>query len=195
MTSHRFVRIGVLALLSLGLATASASQTTDGRERTYSDSATETHVLLDVLVVGYTREFMADERRRKHLVIGRDLERMRQHYHDAVAERLAPEFSIATEPGPRVVRVEAYLVDHELDNRDWLANKDTFRGAPGVRLVAYLRDSRTGEILDRVGMTLGPRPSRLMKNSPGYYWDFMRSAFDRIATRLLWALEDGVAAS
>ena len=106
---------------------------------------------------------------------------------------VASAFSVWPEPGPRVLRMDAFLIDHVLDKRDWLVpTRTVFRSAPRVRLIVFLRDSQSDELVDSVGLTLAPHGSRLMKDSPGFFWHYMRIVFDRIATRVRWALEDGV---
>ena len=148
-------------------------------------------MLVAPLAIGYTRGFLSNDELREFRIEGADLERIRRHYLEMVTAGLASAYPIASEPGPAVVRVDAILIDHVLDKRDWLSpTRLVFRGAPGVRLVAFLRDSQTGELVGRVGFDLQPRANRLMKESPGFYWHFMRRVFDRIATRLRWTLED-----
>lgn len=194
-------RLGLVALLTITLATPMASLAAEpaaggGSEPAPSvDSAPRrfVQVIVHPLLVEYTPEFLANERRRRLRVEGKDLERMRRDYHEIVTTKLSPEFPTAAGPGPEVARVDAVLVDHEVDKRAWLAPaRDVFRGAPAVQLVAYIRDSQTGEILDTVGMTLRPDPNRMMQDTPGAYWNFMRQVFDRIGIRLRWALEDGI---
>jgi hypothetical protein len=138
---------------------------------------------------------MANRKKRKLVIRGRELERIRRHYHEVIMEKLGSDFVIASKPGPRVVRVEAYLVNHEFAEHKWRASTTAFRGAPRFHLAAYLRDSQTGLILDSAGMTLSPVAGRLMKESQGYYWQLMRSAFDRVASELRVTLEHGVDAS
>jgi hypothetical protein len=185
---HRFMRFGCAALVALitaGLTTPAAAE--DGAQP---------QVIVHPLSVRYTPDFLAHKKHRKHQVTGRDLDRMRRHYQEVVTEKLAAGFVIASKPGPRVVRIDAVLVNHELDKGHWLVpTRIAFVGAPRVQLVAYVRNSETGEILDRVGLTLSPDPNRLMKASPGFYWHYMRRVFDRIGTRVRWALEDGAAPS
>ncbi len=153
-------------------------------------------VLIGPLSVGFTEGFFANRDQREHRVQGADLERMERTYREVVRSKLAPEYAISEVPGPGVVRADALLIDHVLDKRDWLAPmKTSFRTAADVRLVVFLRDSRTNELVDTVGLILPPRSSRLMKDSPGSYWHYMRLVFDRIATRVRWALEDGAAES
>jgi len=150
-------------------------------------------VQIGPLLVGYTERFLADRDHSARRVREADLERMERSYREAVGSKLAPEYAISQVPGPGVVRADALLIDHVLDKRDWLApGMTSFRSAPDVRLVVFLRDSRSNELVDVVGMTLPPRAGRLMVNSPGSYWHYMRLVFDRIATRVRWALEDGV---
>ena len=150
-------------------------------------------VLIGTLLVGFTERFLADRDQHERRVQGADLERMERTYREVVGSKLAPEFAISEVPGPGVVRADALLIDHVLDKSDWLAPvKVSFRTAPRVRLVVFLRDSQSDELVDSVGLTLAPHGSRLMKDSPGFYWHYMRLVFDRIATRVRWALEDGV---
>ena len=153
-------------------------------------------VLIGPLLVGFTEGFLANRDQREHRVQGADLERMERTYREAIGSNLAPEYAISEVPGPCVVRADAILIDHVLDKRDWLSPVQTsFRSAPRVRLVVFLRDSRSNEVVDTVGLTLPPRGSRLMKDSPGFYWHYMRLVFDRVATRVRWALEDRVPVS
>ncbi len=148
-------------------------------------------VLIGPLLVGFTEGFLAKRDRRQRRIQGADLERMERIYREVVASKLAPEYAISEVPGPGVVRADALLIDHVLDKRDWLTPVQTsFRTAPDVRLVVFLRDSRSDELVDTVGVTLLPHGDRLMKESPSFYWDYMRLVFDRLATRVRWALED-----
>ncbi len=149
-------------------------------------------VQIGPLLVGFTEGFLANRDQREHRVQGADLERMERTYREVVGSKLAPEYAISEVPGLCVVRVDALLIDHVLDKRDWLSPVQTsFRSAPRVRLVVFLRDSRSNQLIDTIGLALPPRSSRLMKDSPGFYWHYMRLVFDRIATRVRWALEDG----
>ena len=150
-------------------------------------------VLIGSLWVGFTEGFLANRDQREHRVQGADLERMVRTYREAVGSNLAPGYAISEVPGRGVVRADALLIDHVLDKHDWLApSKTSFRSAPDIRLVVFLRDSRSNRLLDTVGLTLPPRSSRLMVDSPGGYWHYMRLVFDRIATRVRWALESEV---
>lgn len=149
-------------------------------------------VQIGPLLLGFTEGFRANREQGARRVRDADLERLERTYREAVGSKLAPEYAISEVPGPGVVRAEALLIDHVLDKSDWLAPATTtFRSAPDVRLVVFLRDSRSNEIVDTVGLTLPPRSGRLMVGSPGSYWHYMRLVFDRIATRVRWALEDG----
>jgi len=148
-------------------------------------------VLIGPLVVGFTKEFLASSDQREHRIRGSDVEKMQRHYREVVGSKLGSDYTISESPGPGVVRADAYLIDHVLDKSDWLAPAatSTFRTAPRVRVVVFLRDSRSDELVDSVGMTLAPHGDRLMRDTPGFYWDYMRQVFDRIATRMIWALE------
>lgn len=150
-------------------------------------------VLIGSLFVGFTERFLANRDQRERRVRGADLERMERTYREAVGSKLAPEYAISEVPGPCVLRADALLIDHVLDKRDWLSPLQTsFHSAPRVRLVVFLRDSQSNQVIDTVGLTLAPHGDRLMKDSPGYYWHYMRLVFDRVATRVRWALEDRV---
>jgi hypothetical protein len=152
-------------------------------------------VLVDPLSIGFTKDFLSNEDLHSQRIQGGDVLRVRRHYREAVAAKLGDAYPIAAEPGPRIVRLEAILIDHVLDKYEWLRpTKVTFRGAPRVRLVALLRDSQTGAVVDTVGLSLKPQPNRMMRDSPGFYWHFMRKVFDRLATRVRWSLEDGARA-
>jgi hypothetical protein len=193
MRIHRFERlkcVSLIGLLLVGFAAPVASQQAE------AEAKTRPQVIVHPLLVRYTSEFLAHKKLRKHQVVGRDLNRILRDYQEVVTANLASEFAIVSKPGARVLRIDTVLVNHELDKSDWLVpTRDFFRGAPGVQIVAYVRDSQTGEILDRVGLTLRPRSNRMMKSSPGFYRDYMRKVFDRIATRVRWALEDGATTS
>jgi hypothetical protein len=203
MGVRRLERMSIVVLLAFSLTTSAAPQVLASTSRIDApekpaavfEFGPHTQVIVDPLVVGYTREFMANRKKRKLVIRGRELERIRRHYHEVIMEKLGSNFVIASQPGPRVVRVEAYLVNHEFAKHKWRASTTAFRGAPRFHLAAYLRDSRTGLILDSAGMTLSPVAGRLMKESRGYYWQLMRSAFDQIATELRVTLEDGADAS
>jgi len=150
-------------------------------------------VLIGSLLVGFTEGFLANRDRRERRVQGADLERMERTYREVVGSKLAEEYAISEVPGPCVLRADALLIDHVLDKRDWLSPLQTsFHSAPRVRLVVFLRDSQSNQVIDTVGLTLAPHGDRLMKDSPGYYWHYMRLVFDRVATRVRWALEDRV---
>jgi hypothetical protein len=150
-------------------------------------------VLIGPLEVGFTKAFLAKRDQRDRRIRGADVERMQRHYREVVSSKLAEsEYAISDTPGLGVVRADAFLIDQVLDKRDWLVPATTsFRSAPKVRIVVFLRDSRSNELVDTVGLTLLPRSSRLMVDGPGAYWHYMRLVFDRIATRMRWALEDG----
>jgi hypothetical protein len=157
------------------------------------DARAYSSVLIGPLLLGFTEEFLANRDRHGRRVRGGDLERMERAYREAFGSNLATEYAISQVPGPGVVRADALLIDHVLDKRDWLApGLTTFGSAPEVRMVVFLRDSRSDELVDTVGLTLPPRSGRLMKGGPGDYWNYMRLVFDRIATRVRWALEDGL---
>jgi hypothetical protein len=150
-----------------------------------------TRVLIGPLKIGFTKGFLAGDERSEHRIRGADVERIDRYYREIVTSKLASAYSISPEPGSQVVRLDALLIDHVVDKRDWLAPvRLNFRTAPRVRLIVFLRDSLSEELIDTVGLTLGPRGGRLMKDSPGFYWHYMRRVFDRIATRVLWSLED-----
>jgi hypothetical protein len=170
-----------------GAAETEAPPAVDGTQRAPSYS----HVLVLPLRVAYTSEFMEDASRYSQRVRGEDLERIRRYYQEVVTETLAPLFPSASEPGPGVATLESVLIDHEIVKDDWKEPTSlAFRGAPTVQILAHVRNSQTGAIIDTVGLTLQPRPNRLMVSSPGNYWDFMRKVFDRLATRVRWRLED-----
>ena len=197
LRARGFGRISAIALLAIALLAptmslafpyGSVARQPEGLSPGTGQSG-YAQLLIDPLVVGYTREFLATHEMRDHRIGGQDLERIRRHYQEIVAVKLAEAYPIASLPGPGVIRVEAVLIDHVLDKRGWLATSVTFQSAPRIKLVAILRDSETGRLVDTVGLLLRPRANRLMKDSPGFYWDYMRKAFDRIATRIHWRLE------
>jgi hypothetical protein len=153
-------------------------------------------ILIGPLQMGFTKGFFAKDRQRKRRIRGADAERMQKTYRKVVRSRLASDYAISETAGLGVVRAEAFLIDHVLDKRDWLAPVTTsFRSAPAVRIVVFLRDSRSNELIHSVGLTLPPRANRLMKDGPGSYWSYMRLVFDRVATRMHWALENGASES
>lgn len=157
------------------------------------DARAYSGVLLSPLLMGFTNEFLASDQRELR-IRGDDAERMQRHYREVVSSKLGEDYAIAEAPGPGVLRADAYLIDHVLDKSDWLLPVQTsFRSSPKVRVVVFLRDSQSGELFDSVGLTLAPQGNRLMKDSPGFYWHYMRLVFDRLGTRLHWAIEEGTA--
>ena len=188
-----------IALLTPAISQASGqeipvTQGSDGAPRSVSGASLGGYarVLVAPLELGYTKGFLASNKLRDFRFKGADLERIRRYYREIVTAKLASAYPIASEPGPAVVRVEALLIDPVLDKRDWLVpTRIVFRSAPRVRLIALLSDSQTGKNVGSVGFNVRPRGDRLMKESPGFYWHFMRRVFDRIATRVRWTLEDG----
>ena len=82
------------------------------------------------------------------------------------------------------------LVDPVLDKSWWLKpGKSIYRGEVSHSLVVVLRDSETGSVLHRVKLPL--RVGTLgFEDSPINYWGYMRLIFDRIASRVRWALDD-----
>ena len=161
---------------------------------TSEDAGGYGEVIVAPLVIGYTEEFLSTDLSR-HRIQGADVLRMQRHFQEVVAQKLGDAYPVATDPGPRVAHLEAVLIDHVVDKREWFRPfQVTFRSAPRVRLAAFLRDSQTGAVVDRVGLSLGPQANRMMKDSQGFYWHFMRKVFDRLATRVRWSLEDGARA-
>ena len=153
-------------------------------------------VLIEPLELGYTKKFLTKRKLRDHRLEGKDLEQVQRHFREVATGKIRSKFPIASEPASDVIRVDAVLWDQTLDKRDWLSpTRFTFRGGPKVQLIVALRDSQTGRIVDIVGLTIRPQANRLMYESPGFYWHFMRRVFDRISTRVIWALEDGGAKS
>ena len=110
-------------------------------------------VLIGSLLVGFTEGFLADRDRRERRVQGAALERMERTYREVVGSKLAEEYAISELPGPCVLRADALLIDHVLDKRDWLSPLQTsFHSAPRVRLVVFLRDSQSNQVIDTVGL-------------------------------------------
>jgi hypothetical protein len=153
-------------------------------------------VLVHPLKVQYTADFLSNSDRNSQQIQGEDLALIQRHYQEVVTAKLAKAYPIASKPGPGVLRIDGLLLDPILDKRKWLAPTLTvFRGAPRLQLMAFLRNSQTGEVIDSVGLTLRPRANRLAPDSRGFYWHFMRRVFDRLATRVRWSLEDSSASS
>ena len=159
-----------------------------------SPRGTDTYsgIMVGPLLAGFTEKFLADRDQYERRIQGTaDLERMEQIYHEAIVSKLTPEYEISEVPGRDVLRADGLLIDHVLDKSDWLSPLGTtFRAAPDVQVVVFLRNSRTDELVDTVGVTLPRRTNRLMREGPGSYWHYMRLVFDRVATRVRWALED-----
>ena len=194
------VRIGRFALL--GIAALSAAPATAFELGTPATSTTEAasafgsgpggyeRLLIEPLNVLYTAEFLLSDQGDLQFEDS-DVERIRRYYRDVVTTQLAA-YPIALEPGPRVLRLDGALIDPVLDKRNWLVpTRFLFRVAPRLQLVVLLRDSRTDEIVDRVGLMVRPQANRLMQQSPGSYWHFMRRVLGRMATRVRWSLEQG----
>ena len=119
-----------------------------------------------------------------------DLERARRYFQRAFQNKLGRVYPIATNPSPDVLRVDAVLVNPVLDKSWWLRpGKSIYRGEASHSLVVVLRDSETGSVLHRVKLPL--RVGTLgFEDSPINYWGYMRLIFDRIASRVRWALDD-----
>jgi len=197
MRTHRALLIALVAQIVVGALPVAAVEPagSGAAQATSAPAASEvrsfTRVIVRPLRLAYSEEFLADDLHRKEPVRGKDLERIRRYYQEIVEQKLTPDFESTRDPGPGVAEVDAVLIDHSIDKDDWnLPTQVNFRGAPEVRIVAFLRDSESGEAIDTVGLTLRPQPGRLMKSSPGFYWDFMQKVFDRLATRMRWSLED-----
>ena len=195
----------LIALAAIALAAPGATRASD-EKRPFEDAAPASvapsdgsddsqpgyaHVLIAPLEVGFTKGFLASRDLSAHRIQGSDVEKLRRHYREVVTSRLASAYAVSPEPGPRVIRMEAFLIDQVLDKRDWLAPaKIVYRSAPRVRVIVFLRDSQNGELVDTVSLGVAPHANHLMKDSPGFYWHFMRQVFDRVATRVRWSLDD-----
>jgi hypothetical protein len=158
----------------------------------YTDWSRFHRILVHPLNVAYTTEFKnAHPTYRKSEISSKDLERARRDFQRAFHNKLARVHPLATDPGPDVLRVDAVLVNPVLNKSGWLqpGSKSLFRGETGVSLVVVLRDSETGAVLHRVKL-----PRRVgspgFENSPLNYWGNLRLIFDRVATRVRWALDD-----
>ncbi len=124
-----------------------------------------------------------------------DLERARRYFQRAFEKKMARSYPVTTDPGPDVLRVDAVLVDAAPDKSWWLRpGAVVLRGEAGVTLVVVLRDSETGAVLHRVNLPL--RVGSLgFEDSATNYWGYLRLIFDRVATRVRWALDDAPAAA
>lgn len=150
-----------------------------------------TSVIVSPLLLGYTEAFLSDREKHSRRLREPDMERMDRIYHEAFVSHLNPDYPTTEVPGPDVLKADALLIDHFVDKSDWLsAEQTTFRSTPKVQVVVFLRDSETDELIDTLGLTLPPRSGRLMRDGPGSYWNYMGLVFDRLATRVRWALED-----
>ena len=162
-----------------------------GGYEVHTDWSRFRRILVHPLNVAYTTEFKnAHHIDRRSKLNPKDLERARRYFQRAFHKKLASNYPIATDPSPDVLRVDAVLVNPVLDKSWWLQpGKFILRGETSVNLVVVLRDSETGAPLHRVNLPL--RVGSLgFEDSPVNYWGYLRLVFDRVATRVRWALDD-----
>ena len=162
-----------------------------GAPETHTDWSRFRRILVHPVGVAYTTEFKkAGLTDYPNEFSSKDLERVRRYFQRAFQKQVARGYPIATEPGEDVLRIDAVLVNPVLDKTWWLLpGKEILRGETGVTLVVVLRDSETGAVLHRVDLPL--RVGSLgFQDSPVNYWGYIRLVFDRVASRVRWALDD-----
>ncbi len=134
------------------------------------------------------------------------MERLKGVFHEVFTNELArsPDFAIASEPGPRVLRLSAQLVDFVWEAPPVRANETDLISRTGVAtLLLDVRDSRTGAALGRVVDRTALRPlgsgagfSRVRgtyENGPVNNWGAVSDACWLWARALRGALETWVA--
>jgi hypothetical protein len=148
-------------------------------------------IMVHPIDIAYTTDFKnARHKDQPSEISSEDLERVRRYFQRAFQKRLGRDYPITTDRGPDVLRVDAVLVNPVLDKSWWLQpGKSIYRGESGVSLVVVLRDSESGTPLHRVNLPL--RVGSLgFEDSALNYWSYIRLIFDRIAARVVWALDD-----
>jgi hypothetical protein len=162
-----------------------------GGQTSHTDWSRFRRILVHPLDVAYTTEFKNAHRRgRPSEFSSEDFERARRYFQRAFENRLARFYPITMDPGSDVLRVDAVLVNSTPDKSWWLLpGKTLYSGEARVSLVVVLRDSETGAVLHRVDLPLRVgNPS--FEESPLNYWGYLRLVFDRVATRVRYALDD-----
>ena len=148
-------------------------------------------IMVHPINIAYTREFLnarPDDYESEFRT--KDLARARRYFNRSFQNKLGRVYPIVADESPDVLRVDAVLVNPVLDKSWWLLpGKSIYRGATGVSLVVVLRDSETGAALHRVKLPL--RVGSLgFEDSALNYWGYLRLVFDRVASRVRWALDD-----
>lgn len=147
-------------------------------------------IMVHPINIAYTTEFLNARPDDYESEFGvQDLERARRYFQGAFEKRLGRKYPITTDRSSDVLRVDAVLVNPVLDKSWWLQpGKAIYRGEAGFSLVVVLRDSETGTPLHKVKLPL--RVGSLgYEDSALNYWGYVRLIFDRVATRVSWALD------
>jgi hypothetical protein len=199
------ILFGVSLVLPSSIGAEEARRATDGAPREPGDTmrsgghASQTdwsrfrRILVHPLDVAYTTEFKNSRGRwRPSEFSSKDSERARRYFQQAFQNRLARLYPITTDPGSDVLRIDAVLVNPAPEKSWWmLPGKRLFRGEARVSLVVVLRDSETGAVLHRVDLPLRVSAGRVgFEESALHYWGYLRLVFDRVATRVRYALDD-----
>jgi hypothetical protein len=147
-------------------------------------------ILIHPVGLAYTIEFSKDAGKQRKKIESDDLARIQRYFVEALEEKVAGSYAIATEPAPDVLRVDAVLVDAIVDKSAWLAPaRDSFKTRDKMFLVALLRDSKTGVVVHRVVVDARPFGNVVFRQSPLVYWEDMRFLLKLLATRVHWVLE------
>lgn len=137
-------------------------------------------ILLDPVEISYQRT------RDDYRLRAEDLERMQRYFHERVTRELERDngYRVVTEPGPRVLRARAAIVDVKINapTRPPIGRDRTFVMSAGeMTLVVELRDSQSGEPLVRAGDRRNAR-EYLHRIGPVSTWNDVKVVFDFWAT-------------
>lgn len=198
----------VLSVLLGGcvIAPGPADRTPDGLERVPSSRVDSLYVapgtslaryrqvLLDAVDVAFRPDWQA-----RHPEVSQDEIAMIRHgatsvFREQVANELAKGgYSMATEPGPEVLRVSASVVDLDIASSSGAdpAERQFMVTTADMSLVSELRDSQSGAMLARVAdKTRGRSQGNLKLSGQSAQTAEARAAFSMWASYLREALDD-----
>ena len=121
----------------------------------------------------------------------KDVERAREQFSAAFNRELKEVFDVVLVPGTRTLRLDAMLIGLSIDRQAWLAPATrVFKTVDPVTLVIVIRDSVTGEVIQRLAIEDGPVANSLQLETASIFWEHIRKVFRRLAIRVRWLLAD-----
>lgn len=147
--------------------------------------------LLDPVGLAYTK---GDAPQRK--IDPKDFEKLRSVFQEEVAAALAGSaYSLATAPGPDVLRVQAEAVDLKLDppREGFGLDPDSTTWAlssEAALVVATLRDSESGEVLARIAQPERASSGQFERQDEVSFWSDVRELFRHWAILLRQMLDE-----